>query len=232
MATSGTTTFNLDISDIMEEAYDLCGLELRSGYSYRGAKRALNLVFLEWQNKGLNLWTIEQGSATLTAGTSSYTIDASALDVVDAFIRTNVGNTSSQFDQRLNRISRTEYNHQSNKLTQSKPTQFYVDKDNDSVKIVLWSTPDSQETYSLIYDYVKKIEDVGIVASNEADVPTRYLPCLTYALAYNLACKSPEAQQRVPMIRQRYMELWEEVSEADREKASIRFVPDLTMSGY
>ena len=232
MATSGTTAFNLDISDIMEEAYDLCGLELRSGYSYRGAKRALNLVFLEWQNKGLNLWTIEQGSATLTAGTSSYTIDASALDVVDAFIRTNVGNTSSQFDQRLNRISRTEYNHQSNKLTQSKPTQFYVDKDNDSVKIVLWSTPDSQETYSLIYDYVKKIEDVGIVASNEADVPTRYLPCLTYALAYNLACKSPEAQQRVPMIRQRYMELWEEVSEADREKASIRFVPDLTMSGY
>jgi len=232
MATSGTTTFNLDISDIMEEAYDLCGLELRSGYSYRGAKRALNLVFLEWQNKGLNLWTIEQGSATLTAGTSSYTIDASALDVVDAFIRTNVGDTSSQFDQRLNRISRTEYNHQSNKLTQSKPTQFYVDKDNDSVKIILWSTPDSQETYTLIYDYVKKIEDVGIVASNEADVPTRYLPCLTYALAYNIACKSPEAQQRVPMIRQRYMELWEEVSEADREKASIRFVPDLTMSGY
>ena len=148
MATSGTTTFNLDISDIMEEAYDLCGLELRSGYSYRGAKRALNLVFLEWQNKGLNLWTVEQGSATLTAGTSSYTIDASALDVVDAFIRTNAGNTSNQFDQRLNRISRTEYNHQSNKLTQSKPTQFYVDKDNDAVKIVLWSTPDSQETYT------------------------------------------------------------------------------------
>jgi len=232
MATSGTNAFNLDIGDILEEAYDLCGLELRTGYDYRGAKRALNLVFLEWQNKGLNLWTVEQGSATLTAGTSSYTIDASALDVVDAFIRTNAGNTSSQFDQRLNRISRTEYNHQSNKLTQSKPTQFYVDKDNDSVKIVLWSTPDSQETYTLIYDYVKKIEDVGIVASNEADVPTRYLPCLTYALAYNIACKSPEAQQRVPMIRQRYMELWEEVSEADREKASIRFVPDLTMSGY
>tara|TARA_R110000782_G_scaffold36007_1_gene85938 strand:+ start:68 stop:766 length:699 start_codon:yes stop_codon:yes gene_type:complete len=232
MATSGTTTFNLDISDIMEEAYDLCGLELRSGYSYRGAKRALNLVFLEWQNKGLNLWTVEQGSATLTGGTSSYTLDASALDVVDAFIRTNAGDTSKQFDQRLNRISRTEYNHQSNKLTQSKPTQFYIDKDNDSVKIVLWSTPNSEETYTLIYDYIKKIEDVGSVASNSSDVPTRYLPCLTYALAYNLACKSPEAQQRVPMIRQRYMELWEEVSEADREKASIRFVPDMSMSGY
>jgi len=232
MATSGTTTFNLDISDIMEEAYDLCGLELRSGYSYRGAKRALNLVFLEWQNKGLNLWTVEQGSATLIAGTSSYTIDSSALDVVDVFVRTDAGDVDKQFDQRLNRISRTEYNHQSNKLTQSKPTQFYVDKDNDSVKIVVWSTPDADQTYSLIYDYVKRIEDVGTVASNNAEVPARYLPCLTYALAYNLACKSPESLNRVPMIKQRYDELWRDVSEADREKASVRFVPDLSISGY
>ena len=232
MATSGTTTFNLDISDIMEEAYDLCGLELRSGYSYRGAKRALNLVFLEWQNKGLNLWTIEQGSATLVAGTSTYTAESSTLDIVDVSIRTNAGDIDDQFDQRLNRISRTEYNHQASKLTQSKPTQFYVDKDNDSVKIVLWATPDSAETYTLIYDYVKRIEDVGTVASNNADVPTRYLPCLTYALAYNLACKSPEAIQRIPMIRQRYMELWDEVSDADREKAAVRFVPDLSISGY
>jgi|TARA_R110000796_G_scaffold26889_3_gene74216 hypothetical protein len=232
MATSGTTTFNLDISDIMEEAYDLCGLELRSGYSYRGARRALNLVFLEWQNKGLNLWTVEQGSATLVAGTSSYTAESSTLDIVDVSIRTNAGNVNDQFDQRLNRISRTEYNHQASKLTQSKPTQFYVDKDNDSVKIVLWATPDSAETYTLIYDYVKRIEDVGTVASNNADVPTRYLPCLTYALAYNLACKSPEAIQRVPMIRQRYMELWDEASDADREKAAVRFVPDLSISGY
>ena len=232
MATSGTTTFNLDISDIMEEAYDLCGLELRSGYSYRGARRALNLVFLEWQNKGLNLWTVEQGSATLVAGTSSYTAESSTLDIVDVSIRTNAGNINDQFDQRLNRISRTEYNHQASKLTQSKPTQFYVDKDNDSVKIVLWATPDSAETYTLIYDYVKRIEDVGTVASNNADVPTRYLPCLTYALAYNLACKSPEAIQRVPMIRQRYMELWDEASDADREKAAVRFVPDLSISGY
>ena len=228
MATSGTTTFNLDMSEIMEEAYDLCGLELRSGYSYRSAKRALNLVFLEWQNKGLNLWTIEQDSTVLTAGTNSYTADASALDIVDVFIRTDSADANKQFDQRLNRISRTEYAHQASKLTQSKPTQFFVDKDNDSVKIVLWATPDSAQTYTLVYDYVKRIEDVGATATLNADVPSRYLPCLTYALAYNLACKSPEAQQRVPMIRQRYMELWEEVTEADREKAPVRFVPDVS----
>ena len=228
MATSGTNAFNLDIGDILEEAYDLCGLELRTGYDYRGAKRALNLVFLEWQNKGLNLWTVAQGSDTLISGTNTYSLDASAMDVIDAFIRTNVGDASKQFDQRLNRISRTEYNHQATKLTQSKPTQFFIDKNTGTNNIVLWSTPDSNETYTLIYDYVKKIEDVGTVASNNADVPTRYLPCLTYALAHNIACKSPEAQVRVPMIKQRYDELWRDVSDADREKASIRFVPDLS----
>ena len=228
MATSGTTAFTLDLGDIMEEAYDLCGSELRSGYDYRGAKRALNLIFLEWQNKGLNLWKIEQGTQTLTAGTSSYALPSSALEVVDAFIRTNAGDTSEQFDQRLNRISRTEYNHQAVKLLQSKPTQFYIDKGTSTNNIVLWSTPDSAETYTLIYDYVKRIEDAGNPASNNADVPGRYLPCLTYALAYNLACKMPEAQNRVPMIKQRYDELWNEVSDADRERAAIRFVPDLS----
>jgi len=230
MATSGTTTFNLDISDIMEEAYDLCGLELRSGYIFRGAKRALNLVFLEWQNKGLNLWTVEQGSVSVTEGTSSYTVDASALDIVDVFIRTDAGDETKQFDQRLNRISRTEYNHQSNKLLQAKPTQFYVDKDSGSIKLVLWSTPD--KAYTLVYDYIQRIEDTGDVASNNVDVPSRYLPCLTYALAYNLAVKSPEAQPRVPMIKQRYDELWKDVSDADRERASVRFVPDLGTYGY
>jgi len=228
MATSGTNTFNLDIGDILEEAYDLCGLELRTGYDYRGAKRALNLVFLEWQNKGLNLWTVAQGSDTLISGTNTYSLDASAMDVIDAFIRTNAGDATKQFDQRLNRISRTEYNHQATKLTQSKPTQFFIDKNTGTNNIVLWSTPDSNETYTLIYDYVKKIEDVGSVASNNADVPTRYLPCLTYALAHNIACKSPEAQVRVPMIKQRYDELWRDVSDADRERASVRFVPDIS----
>jgi len=228
MATSGTTAFTLDLADIMEEAYDLCGSELRSGYDYRGAKRALNLIFLEWQNKGLNLWKIEQGTQTLTSGTSSYPLPSSALEVVDAFIRTNAGDTVKQFDQRLNRISRTEYNHQAIKLLESRPTQFFIDKGTSSNNIVLWAAPDSSETYTLVYDYLQKIEDAGNPASNNADVPSRYLPCLTYALAYNLACKLPEAQNRVPMIKQRYDELWNEVSDADRERAAIRFVPDLS----
>ena len=225
MASSGTTTFNLDLSDIMEEAYELCGLTMPSGYDYRTARRALDLIFLEWQNKGLNLWKIEQDTQVLTAGTSSYAANSAALEIVDAFIRTDAGDTDKQFDQQLTRISRTQYNHQAKKLSRSKPTQFHVDKGTSSINIVLWSTPDSAQTYTLVYDYIKRIEDAGDLASNNADVPARYLPCLTYALAYNIACKEMEAQARVPMIRNRYMELWDEVSDADRERASVSFVP-------
>ena len=225
MATSGTTTFNLDLSDIMEEAYELCGLTMRSGYDYRTARRALNLIFLEWQNKGLNLWKIEQATQALTAGTSSYAAETSALEIVDAFLRTDSGNTDKQFDQQLTIISRTEYNHQAKKLLQSKPTQFFADKGTSGINIVLWATPDDAQTYTLVYDYIKRIEDAGSVASNNADVPARYLPCLTYALAYNIACKEPDAMNRVPMIKQRYNELWQEVSESDRERAAVKFVP-------
>ena len=229
MATSGTTTFNLDLSDIMEEAYELCGLTMRSGYDYRTARRALNLIFLEWQNKGLNLWKIEQATQALTAGTSSYAAETSALEIVDAFLRTDSGNTDKQFDQQLTRISRTEYNHQAKKLLQSKPTQFFADKGTSGINIVLWATPDDAQTYTLVYDYIKRIEDAGSVASNNADVPARYLPCLTYALAYNIACKEPEALNKVNMIRGRYLELWDEVSDADRERAAVKFVPGGTV---
>ena len=232
MATSGTTAFNLDIGDILEEAYDLCGMEIRSGYDYRSAKRALNLVFLEWQNKGLNLWSIEQNTQALTAGTSSYALPSSALDIVDAFIRTDAGDVNKQFDQRLRRISRTEYNHQASKLNQSKPTQFFIDKNVGTSNVVLWSTPDGSQTYTLVYDYINRVEDAGNLASNNADVPTRYLPCLTYALAYNISMKNNEALQRAPLIKQRYDELWDEVSYSDREKATGRFVPDLVQGRY
>ena len=226
MATSGTNTFNLDITEIMQEAFDLCGLDLRSGGDYNTAKRALDLIFLEWQNKGLNLWKVEQGSITLTAGANLYDADAAALEIVDVVLRTDAGDQDNQFDQRLTRISRTEYNHQAKKLLQSKPTQYYVDK-GLTLKIGVWATPDSAQTYTLIYDYIKKIEDAGTNASLTTDVPARYLPCLTYALAFNIACKNEQSQARFPMIKARYDELWKEVSEADRERASVKFVPNM-----
>ena len=124
---------------------------------------------------------------------------------------------------------RDRYNHQANKLNQAKPTQFFIDKNRGTIQITLWSTPDDADTYTLVYDYIQKIEDAGTVASNNADVPARYLPCLTYALAYNIACKNDESQSRIPMIKARYDELWREVSEADRERAPIKFVPNASI---
>jgi hypothetical protein len=210
MATSGTTTFNLDLSDIIEEAYELCGLELRSGYEYKTARRALDLLFLEWQNRGLNLFSVEEGTQTLTEGTSSYTLDS---------------DVNKQVDQTLRRISVSEYAHIANKLNKGKPSLFYFDRNISTPAIKLWSSPDGNETYTLVYFYVKKIEDTGNVATNNTAVPTRYLPCMTYGLAYNIACKNNDALQKIPMIKQKYEELWNDVSDADRERASVRFVP-------
>jgi len=229
MATSGTYAFNLDLTEIMEEAYDLCGLSMMSGGDFNTAKRALNLIFLEWQNKGLNLWKVEQGTITLAAGANLYDADTTALEVIDVFLRTDSGDQDKQFDQRLNRISKTEYNHQAKKLLQSKPTQFYVDK-GLTLKIGVWATPDDNQTYTLVYDYIKRIEDAGANANVNPDVPGRYLPCLTYALAYNIAQKNEQSIPRVPIIKARYDELWKEVSEADRERAAVKFVPNL--NGY
>ena len=229
MATSGTTTFNLDLSDIIEEAYELCGLELRSGYEYKTARRALDLLFLEWQNRGLNLFSVEEATQTLTEGTSDYTLDSNVLDIIEAFIRTNASDVNKQVDQTLRRISVSEYAHIANKLNKGKPSLFYFDRNISTPTVKLWSSPDGNETYTLVYFYVKKIEDTGNVASNNTAVPTRYLPCMTYGLAYNIACKRPEAQERIGMIRARYMELWDEVSSAQRERANIKLVPNLRM---
>ena len=119
MATSGTYAFTLDLADMIEESFERAGLELRSGYDYRTARRSIDLLMLEWQNRGLNLWTIQEGTTSITAGTARYALSGEILDIIEAYIRTNSGDTSSQFDQVLTRISISEHSHLSNKLTQA-----------------------------------------------------------------------------------------------------------------
>ena len=148
-----TYTFDLDLGDAIEEAFEQAGSELKSGYDYRTARRSMNLMFLEWQNRGLNLWTIKSGSQSLTAGTSRYALDAKVLDIVEAFIRTNSGSTANQVDQNLTRISVKQYSHLTNKLTQSKPLQFWLEKSDTGSSINLWPVPDSTEPYVFEYLY-------------------------------------------------------------------------------
>jgi hypothetical protein len=225
MANSGTFYFNLDLGEAIEEAFERAGLELRSGYDYKTARRSIDLLMLEWQNRGLNLWTVNFGTQALTEGTNSYTLDGKIFDIVEGFLRTDAGDVQSQFDQSMSRISISQYSHLSNKLTQSKPLEYYVQRTPTGVVINLWPTPDGQETYTFGYYYMERIEDAGKPASNNMDIPARYLPCFVAGLAYNLAIKYPEAAERAPLLKGEYQEQWDLASDAAREKASLFVSP-------
>ena len=225
MATSGTYTFNLDLADAMEEAFEKAGRELRSGYDYKTARRSLNLLMLEWQNRGLNLWTVRDTTLSLTAGTTSYDLPAQVLDVVEAYIRTNSGNVTSQFDQSMTRAAVSEYSQLSNKLTQSKPLQYYIESKPSGVTLHLWPSPDDQETYIFGYYYMERIEDAGKPASNNMDVPARFLPCLVSGLAYQLSTKYPDAAARSQFLKAEYEEQFSLAADSDRDKASLYISP-------
>ena len=225
MATSGTYTFDLDLADVMEEAFERAGTELRSGYDYRTARRSLNLLMLEWQNRGLILWTVRNTTQALTAGTTAYSLGADVLDIVEGSIRTDAGSVTSQFDQSMTRISISDYSQLANKLTQSKPLEYYVEKNPDGIIVHLWPAPDGQETYTFAYYYMQKIEDTGSPASNNMDVPARFLPCLVSGLAYQLSMKYPESAARAQMLKADYDEQFTLAVESDRNKASLFISP-------
>lgn len=225
MATSGTWNFNLDISDIIEEAYERVGSELRTGYDYRTARRSLDLLLLDWQNRGLNLWTVKNDSQTLTQGVSSYALSPEKLDIIEGLLRTDAGNASKQTDLTMNRMSISQYAHQTNKLTQGRPIQYWVERSPTNITVNLWPVPDGQQTYVFNYYYMERIEDSGQPGSNTIDVPARYLPCLTAGLTYYLSLKTPEAIKSAQLYKQVYEEQWNNASDAARNKASLQLVP-------
>ena len=225
MATSGTYAFTLDLSDILEEAYERAGRELRSGYDYRTARRSLDLMFLEWQNRGLHLWTVQEDSQTLTAGTGRYALSSDQLDIVEAFLRTDDGDTSKQTDLTMSRISISQYSHLTNKLTQGRPVQFWVEKDPGAIALNVWPVPDSAVTYKVGYYYIQRVEDTGSPASNNVDIPSRFMPCMAAGLAYHISMKRPESAERVPLLKQAYEEQWNLAADADRDKTSFYVSP-------
>jgi len=225
MATSGTYTFNLDLSDILEEAYERAGLELRSGYDYRTARRSLDLMFLEWQNRGLNLWTVQEDTQTLTAGTGRYALSSDQLDVIEASLRTDDGDADKQTDLTMSRISISQYSHLTNKLTQGRPIQYWIEKDPGAIALNVWPVPDDAVTYKINYYYIQRVEDSGSPASNNVDIPSRFIPCMAAGLAYYISVKRPEASDRAPLLKQIYDEQWELAADADRDKSSFYMVP-------
>jgi hypothetical protein len=224
MATSGVTTFNLDLSEIVEEAFERCGAELRSGYDLRTARRSMNLMFADWANRGVNLWTVEQGSITLVQGTATYNLPDYTVDLLEHVIRTGAGNVSTQADLTITRISVSTYSSIPNKLTQARPIQVYINRQEDIPTVTVWPIPDGSQSYSFVYWRLRRIQDAGD-GVNTMDVPFRFLPCLVAGLAYYLSMKIPGAMERMGVLKEQYDIAWGLAADEDRDKAAVRFVP-------
>jgi len=223
MTTSGTSSFNLDLSEIVEEAFERCGSELRTGYDLKTARRSLNLMFADWANRGINMWTFEQGTQTLTPGVATYTLPADTVDLLEHVIRTGAGNAATQADLTITRISVSTYATIPNKLQQARPIQIWIERLN-TPQFTVWPTPDSSQTYQLVYWRLRRIQDAGN-GTNTMDMPFRFIPCMVAGLAYYLSMKVTGAEARMPVLKQQYDEAWALASEEDREKAAVRFVP-------
>ena len=224
MATSGTTTFNMDFTEIAEEAWERAGREMRSGYDLRTARRSMNLLTIEWQNRGINMWTIDEGTINLVQGTSSYDLPADTIDLLEHVIRTGSGDVYTQSDLSISRISVSTYASIPNKLTQGRPIQIYIDRGQANPSVTVWPVPDASSTYVLKYYRLRRIQDAGSGVEN-ADVNFRFLPCLVAGLAYYIAQKDPELAPRISMLQTEYERQFDLAAQEDREKASISLVP-------
>lgn len=224
MTTSGTTAFNLDLTEIVEEAMERCGAELRSGYDLRTARRSLSIMFADWASRGINLWTVEQGSIPLVQGTATYNLPDNTVDLLEHVIRTGAGNVSTQADLTITRISVSTYSSIPNKLTQARPIQVYIDRLSPTPTVTVWPTPDGSQSYTFIYWRLRRIQDAGN-GVNTMDVPFRFLPCMVAGLAYYLALKIPGAIDRLGVLKEQYDIAWQTASDEDRDRSAVRFVP-------
>jgi len=222
MATTGTTTFNLDLSELVDEAWERAtGDEIRGGYDFRTARRSLNLLLTEWANRGFNMWAVEEGSIAMVASTATYNLPEDTVDLIDHVMRTGSG--TSQNDLVLTRIGVSTYASIPNKNVTGRPIQLYIDRQ-ITPTVTVWPVPDASSTYTLRYWRLRRFEDAGH-GVNTQDIPFRFLPALVAGLAFYIALKKPEGQPRLQTLKQEYEEAWLMASTEDREKASITFYP-------
>ena len=215
MAVSGSVDFELDVSDYVEEAFERCGLEVRTGYDLKTARRSLNLMLAEWANRGLNQWTITQRTQALTSGTRTYALSTDIIDILTAVV------TRSSTDFSLTRVSRDDDLNIPTKSTTGRPTQFFLDRQ-ITPSLRLWPTPDNS-TDVVVYNALTRIDDAD-TAVNTLDVPFRFYPCLAAGLAYYLSLK--RAPERTQMLKVIYEEEFERAMGEDRDRASFTVTPE------
>ena len=237
--TTDTTSFNPTLNDYFEEAFERCGVEMRTGYHFRTARRSLNLMLNEWANRGVNLWTIEQGSINMVQGQTTYDLPDDTVDLLEHVIRTQSNSGPNQTDLNITRISVSTYSTIPNKLAQGRPIQVWINRQSGqksgsntatpaNPQINVWPAPDqgssAQPYYVFYYWRMKRIYDAGN-GINVVDIPFRFTNCLVAGLAYMLAMKLPGAETRVPILKAMYDEAWDLAAGEDREKAAERLVP-------
>lgn len=223
MTTSGTATFNLDLADIVQDAYERIGIDPNSGYQFASARRSLSLILNDWSNRGIKVWTVDEGTVSVTSGTSDYTLPADTVDLIEHKLRTGTG--TSQFDYNLGRIGVSDYSSITNKNQTGRPTQIYIDRQVGSTTATLWPVPDT--SYTLVYWRLRRIEDPGSPASNTADVLPRYLTALIAALAADLAEKNPgkvDLQRAVALAAKAEQKLME-AGISDRSRSPLKVSP-------
>ena len=221
MTVSSSKDFELDVADYIEEAFERCGLEARTGYDLKTAKRSLNLLFADWANRGLNQWTIKQRSFTVTSGDGETDLGADVIDILSLVVR------RSGTDYALSRISRDEYLSIPTKTTTGRPTQFFVDRQ-ITPNLKLWPLPDNS-TDVVIYDALTRMDDADTY-TNTVDMPFRFYPCLAAGLAYYIAMK--RAPERLQILKPIYEEEMNRAMDEDRDRASFRVAPDLRNYRY
>jgi hypothetical protein len=222
MTTSSSTDFEPNVAEFVEEAFERCGLELRTGYDLKTAKRSINIMLAEWANRGLNQWTIEQTTQTVTEGTTNYSLNSNVIDILDMVVRRTVNTT--QTDISLSRLSRSQYINIPNKTTKARPSQFFFDKLTTPV-IKIWPAPENS-TDILVFNKLVRMDDAD-KATNTMDMPFRFYPCFAAGLAYYISMKrSPE---RSAMLKQAYEEEFERAMSQDEDRASFRIRPYLSV---
>lgn len=222
MTTSGTTTFNLSIDEIIAEAFERCGMQITNGNQLKSARRSLNLIFMEWASRGLNLWTIEEQAIPLTSGSPEWSLDLDTVDILTAVIRDY--SQGQVTDISIDRIGMAEYLNIPDKTTQARPAQYYVQR-TIQPKVFLYPAPGGGGgPYELRFYRMRRIEDAGNY-TNVADVDFRFLPCLIAGLAYQLSLKY--AAERSLALKQLYEEEYARAASEDRDRASVYFVPEV-----
>jgi|TARA_R110000787_G_scaffold162078_3_gene275496 hypothetical protein len=216
MTTSNSRDFELDVGEIIEEAYERCGLEVRTGYDARTARRSLNLMFAEWANRGLNLWTVNQETVTLTSGTAAITVSDDVVDILEVIVR----RSSTDYD--ITRISRGEYATIANKTTTGRPSQYFFDRQITPI-INLWPVPENS-TDQILYYYVRRIQDADTLV-NTTDLPFRFYPCMVAGLSYYLAMK--RAPERLQMLKVVYEEEFQRASDEDEGRTPLKLQPSI-----